>query len=101
MMGKIGVEGGAVAVGREWVSPSTTSSTAGEDDDGLAAPRLVDRRIAGATGCGAGIEPVHGDVGALAGQRRGQLLDRVAGRSLRRPLALPDDDHVPGLVQPQ
>ena len=50
---------------------------AGEDDGGLAAAGLVHRRVRAAAGGGAGLEHVQGDVGALAGQRRGQLLEAV------------------------
>ena len=80
VVGEVGVEGDAVARrAAQWRSPSTTRvGRPGDHDRGLAAPRLVDRRVPGAPGRGAGLEPVAGDVGALSGQRRSQLLDRVA-----------------------
>ena len=49
-----------------------------QHDHGLAASRLVDRRIAFTAGRGPGLEPVDRDVAALSRQRRRQLLDLVA-----------------------
>ena len=48
-----------------------------EDDGGLAAAGLVHRRVVAAAGRGAGLQRVQRDVGALAGQRRRQLLEAV------------------------
>ena len=71
-----------------WRSPSMTSDRRPlQDHGGLAAPGLVERRIAGAAGRGARVEPVPGDVGALA---------RAAAGSAPRPDGLRGAACVPG-----
>ena len=74
---------------------------AGEDDGGLAAARLVHRRVVAAAGGGAGLERVQRDVGALPGQRRGQLLEAVAAALAAAPLAGAADRDVLALVEAQ
>ena len=62
-----------------WRSPSMSQDdVAGLDERGLAAAGLVHRRVAGPAGRGAGCEHVARELGALAGQRRGQDLVAVA-----------------------
>ena len=72
-----------------------------QDHGGLAAPGLVERRIARAASRGARVEPVPGDVGPLPGQGRGELLDPMASPAPFASLATADDRHVPALVEPQ
>ena len=72
-----------------------------EDDRGLAAAGLVHRRVVRAAGRGAGLQRVQRDVRALAGQRRGQLLEPVPAAP-RAAAALPAaDDDVLALVEAQ
>ena len=88
MVRKIGVERRAVALGElVLVAVDPEDDRAGLDVKRLAAARLVHRRVAGAAGGGAGLERVQRDLGALAGQRRGQLLDAVAAAPARAALA--------------
>ena len=49
------------------------------DERDLAAAGLVHRRVARAAGARAGRQLVAAELGALAGQRRGEDLERVAG----------------------
>ena len=74
---------------------------AGEDDDGLAAAGLVNRRVVGTPGRAPRLESVPGDVGALARQRRCQLLDLMARPAAAPPAAGADDDHVAALLEAQ
>jgi hypothetical protein len=74
---------------------------AGEDDGGLAAARLVHRRVRAAAGAGAGLEDVQGDIGALAGQRRGQLLEAMAATLGSAAAGSAADRHVLALVEAQ
>ena len=79
VMGKVSVEGDAVPL-LQFVAAAVDDQRqgAGEDDGGLAAAGLVHRRVLAAAGAGAGVEHMQGDVGALTGQRRGQLLEAVS-----------------------
>ena len=79
MMGQVGVEGDAVSLAQLVAGPvDDQRQGAGEDHRGLTAAGLVHRRVLAAAGGGAGLEHVQGDVGALAGQRRRQLLEAMA-----------------------
>ena len=73
------------------------------DDRDLAAAGLVHRRVALAAGRGAGGQHVAAQLGALAGQRRREDLERVAGRPPppRRRSARADDRDGVRLVQAQ
>ena len=87
-----------------WRSPSMSSTTrAALDERDLAAAGLVHRRVAGAAGARAGREHVAAELGALAGQRRGEDLDAVAraARAAAAALAGADDRHRAGLVEAQ
>ena len=72
-----------------------------EDDRGLAAAGLVHRRVVGRAGRRAGGERVDRDVGALARQRRRQLLDRVPALAARAAVVRAGDDDVRALVEAQ
>jgi hypothetical protein len=72
-----------------------------QDDGGLATSGLVDRRIVRPAGGRAGIEPVPGDIRALARKGRGQLLDSVAPTPMLAAFTPTHDNHVTGLVEAQ
>ena len=74
---------------------------AGEHDRGLAAPGSCSGGSPAPAGGGAGLERVQRDVGALARQRRGQLLGAMTAAPARPALAGADDDHVAALVEAQ
>ena len=76
---------------------------AGGDHGGLAGAGLVHRRVVGPAGHGARLEPVLGELGALARERRGEHLVAVAGsaRAACAALARPHHRDALPLVQPQ
>src|SRR4051812_9700563 len=104
VVGQVGVERGAVAR-REVVALAVDveDDVAGLDERDLAAARLVHGRVARAAGAGAGGERVAAELGAQAGERRGQDLYRVAvvGRAAAAALTGADDRDGPGLVGAQ
>src|SRR5512132_3057701 len=77
---EVGVEGDAVA-GRQLVALAVDveHDGAGLDERDLAAAGLVHRRVAGPAGPPADGQDVAAELHALAGQRRGEDLEAVAG----------------------
>ncbi len=102
MVGKIGVEGDAVAL-VQLVAGAVDDQHqgAGEDDRRLAAARLVHRRVVAPTGRRAGVQRVQGDIGALPRQRRRQLLEAVTAALQGTPITGAADRHVLAFVQSQ
>src|SRR3954454_3649501 len=70
-----------------------------EHDGGLAAARLVHRWIVRPSGGGAGRKRVLRDVGALARQRRSELIHGVPAAPAGATLAGMHDDHMAILVE--
>ena len=99
---QVGVEGDAVALG-ELVALAVDAEVdrALQHDRGLAAARLVHRRVVGAAGRGAGLERVHRDVGALPGSGGVSSSTTCPRAAARAALAGAGDDHVAALVEPQ
>ena len=80
MMWQVGVERDAVAIEQlVALAVAVQNDGAALDQRGLAAARLVHRRIAGAAGDRPGRQRVARELGALAGQRRREDLVAVAG----------------------
>ena len=104
MVWKVGVERHGVS-GVEVVRGSRAyeSQAAVGDERGLAAPRLVHRRVRGTGGRGARRERMARHLGALPGQRRRHYLVAVPAprRAPGAPLGAPDDRHAVALVDPQ
>ena len=102
MVGEVSVEGDAVARAKlVALAVDDERRRPVQDHRGLAAARLVERRIARPARHGAGIKPVNGDVGALAGQWRSQLLDPVPAPAALAALSAADDHDVAVLVEAQ
>ena len=105
MVGQVGVEGHAVALG-ELVALAVDAQhdAAGLHERGLAAAGLVHRRVAGAAGARVRRQHVARELGALAGQRRGEDLGAVAGGGVAvagPALAGADDRDLAALVEAQ
>jgi hypothetical protein len=81
--------------------PTRRRHLAGLDDGGLARARLVHRRIARAAGHGARCQPMAGELGAQARQRRAQHLVAVAVGAAAAALAGAHDADRAALVEPQ
>src|SRR5438270_9830378 len=101
MMIQVRVERDAVAI--EQLVPlaiAVQDDRAALHQRGLAGPGLVPGRVSGPAGHRAGRERVTGQLGALAGKRRGEDLVAVTGDGPRAlpPLAGADDRHGPVLV---
>src|SRR3954453_7056557 len=71
------------------------------DERGLARAGLVHRRVAGRARARPRVEEVAGELGPLAGQRRGEKLVGVPVRAPGTPLPRPDDREDGALVEAQ
>src|SRR5215217_1056671 len=104
VVGQVGVERDAVAL-RQLVALAVDVEHDGPvlDEGDLAAPRLVHRRVAGAARACTGGERVAAELRALAGEWRGEDLERVPllGRAAAAALGGTDDRDGAGLVEAQ
>src|ERR671936_454215 len=79
VVGKVGVEGDAIAAGElVALAVDVEHDGAALDERDLAAARLVHRRVAGAAGLPAGRERVAAELGALGRQRSSEELEAMA-----------------------